>query len=343
MSIDVTKWPLGTIERKTRTEGIFKVVTICDPHLCAHSPPVYKEDYWTIVRETMMQVFKFAIKEKCDAILWAGDIFHLKTAMRNPMWFMADVIQMLRNTSEQGVKHLGIAGNHDVKYGSVSQGLTGQPLEVLYAAGVYSLLDKEEWLFDTGTKTIRVAGGSYLHGDAEHVRLKKKQGADYLVVLGHFWFGRQSGEFFGERIYGPDFLHSGEADVYVIGHHHEDQGVPEVGGKLYFAHGSPSRTGAHKHDIKRRPAVGLLEIDNNGIHHKIIRPKVPTVEECMDLEKRKVVMAEKEKIDEFLKIFSESSIEANDPRKVLDKLDPNMTQQVKDKVIEYLDAAEQTA
>jgi len=153
----------------------------------------------------------------------------------------------------------------------------------------------------------------------------------------------QSGEFFGEKIYGPDYLSQGEADVYVIGHHHEDQGIQDVGGKLYFAHGSPSRTGAHKHDIERRPAVGLLTIDVHGLHHKIVRPKVPTADECMDLEKRKVVMAEQEKIDEFIKIFSESSIDASDPRKMLDTLDPNMTQQVKEKVIEYLDVAEQEA
>jgi len=327
----------------TRNEGVFKAITICDPHFTAHSPPVYKEDYWTIVKETMEKVFRFAVKEECDAILWAGDIFHLKTAMRNPLWFMTEVVTMFREVQEQGVRHIGIAGNHDVKYGSVAEGLKGQPLEVMIASGLYSLLDWEEWVFATGTQTIRIAGGSYLHGSAQHVRDKKKKDADVLITLGHFWFGRQSGEFFGEQIFGPDYLDSGEADVYVIGHHHEDQGVPEVGGKLYFAHGSPTRTGAHKHDIERRPAVGFITIDEEGVHHKIIRPKVPTVDECMDLEKRKIVLAEKEKIDEFVRIFSESSIDANDPKKMLDIIDPKMPRQVRDKVIEYLDAADQEA
>ena len=343
MSIDTSKWPIGTIEIKTRNPGVFKAVTICDPHLCAHSPAVYKEDYWTIAKETMAKIFRFAVKEECDVILWAGDIFHLKTPIRNPLWFMTEVVQMLRDVREQGVKHLGIAGNHDVKYGSVSEGLRGQPLEVLYAAGVYSLLDKEEWLFDTGTKKIRVAGGSYLHGSAEHVREKKKQGADYLITLGHFWFGRQSGEFFGEQIFGPDYLHSGETDIYVIGHHHEDQGVPEVGGKLYFAHGSSTRTGAHKHDIERRPAAGFISITDEGVSHKVVRPKVPAVEDVMDLEKREIVMAEKKKIDDFIRIFSQSSIDASDPKKMLDTLALNLDQKVKDRVLEYLDQAEQEA
>lgn len=343
MTIDTSEWPLGTIEMETRTPGEFRALTICDPHFSAHNPSAYKEDYWPIVRRTMDKLFQFALKERCDAILWAGDIFHLKTAARNPMWFMADVIQMMRDVSEQGVRHLGIAGNHDVKYGSVSEGLKGQPLDVLYAAGVYSLLDKEEWLFDTGTKKIRIAGGSYLHGSAKHVRLKGKKGADYLVTLGHFWFASQSGEFYGEAIYGPDFLHEGETDVYVIGHHHEDQGIQEVGNKYYFVHGSSTRTGAHKHDLNRRPAAGYLCISDEGIKHNILRPKMPEIADVMDLDKREVVMAEKEKIDEFIRIFSQSSIDANDPKAMLDTIDPNMEGQVKEKVIEYLDQAEAEA
>jgi len=334
---------MNTLHINTRKDGVFKAITICDPHMSAHSPEVYKEDYWEILKDTLEKVFRFADKQECDAILWAGDLFHLKTAARNPLWFMTEVVTMFREMQEKGVRHIGIAGNHDVKYGSVAQGLKGQPLEFLIASGMYQLLDWDEAVFATGSKTIRIAGGSYLHGQASHVRDKKKQGADVLITLGHFWFGRQSGEFFGEQIFGPDFLHSGEADIYVIGHHHEDQGIPNMGGKLYFAHGTPSRTGAHKHDIERKLAVGFIEIDDEGIHHKIIRPKVPTVDECMDLEKREIMMAEKQKIDDFLLVFSQSSIDASDPKKMLETLDPNMSKQVKEKVIEYLDSAEQTA
>jgi len=352
MTIDTSNWPLNTIEIETRTPGHFRAVTICDPHFSAHNPPVYKQDYWPIVLDTMLKIFKFAHEKECDAILWAGDIFHLKTAIRNPLWFLTEVIGLFRDASEKGILHLGIAGNHDVKYGSLAEGLEGQPLHVLATAGCYNLLDKNEYLFEIRnedvldtkkTTKVRVAGASFLHGSAKPLLAKKKQGADYLVTLGHFWFGSQSGEFFGEVIYGPDYLDAGETDVYVIGHHHEDQGIQEVGKKVYFAHGSPSRTGAHKHDLERRPAAGFLDISAAGIEHSILRPKMPEIADVMDLETRKVVMAEKEKIEEFVKLFSESGMDAGDPRKILDSIDPNMDAQLKSRVLDYLDAAEAEA
>ena len=73
MSIDTSKWPIGTIEIETRDPGVFKAVTICDPHFSAHSPAVYKEDYWTIVKETMAKIFRFAVKE--EFLVFDVDIF----------------------------------------------------------------------------------------------------------------------------------------------------------------------------------------------------------------------------------------------------------------------------
>ena len=60
----------------------------------------------------------------------------------------------------------------------------------------------------------------------------------------------------------------------------------------------------------------------------------------MDLEKRKVVMEEKEKIDEFVRVFSQSTIDAGDPRSILDSMEGLEGTKVREKVIEYLDAAE---
>jgi len=70
---------------------------------------------------------------------------------------------------------------------------------------------------------------------------------------------------------------------------------------------------------------------------------MPDIADIMDLETRKVVMAEKEKIEEFVKLFSEAGMDANDPRKILDSIDPNMSAQLKSRVLEYLDAAEAEA
>lgn len=340
MKIDTLHWPGPDLDYdKTRTPGLFRAIALCDPHLSAYSPPVFKTDYWQLTKETLEKVLKFALEQNVDAILWAGDIFHLKSAQRNPTWFLTEVLQIFTQIEKHGIVNLGIAGNHDVKFGTVEAGLWGQPLDLLIKAGVYHLLDQNEVTFQiTRHHQVRIAGASYFHGHAHTARDKKKRGAQSLITLGHFWFGPQSGEFFGEPIFGPDYLHAGETDLYVIGHHHEDQGLQQVGGKQYLSPGSMSRTGAHKHDLERRPAASLIEVSEKGIEVKILRPKVPLAEEVMDLEKREQVQQEQHEMNAFISAMSAVKIATTDPKAVLDELNPST--EVRTRVLEYLARAE---
>ena len=271
--MDTTNWPLNTRVHKTKDENVLKVIGIFDPHMSWHNPPVYKVDYWANLKETLRTVFRFAKSNQVDAILFAGDLFHLKTASRNPLSFMAEVINLFREPQLDNIIVAGIAGNHDVLFGNIEKGFDGQPISLLEAAGVYQLLDKEELLFTMNGHSVRIAGESYRHAQAVGCRDKKKKGADRLISVGHFWFGQQSGEFFGEPIYGPDFLGSGEPDIYMIGHHHEDQGIREIAGKHYDSHGSLSRTGSHANDLERRPAASYMEVSPAGIKTQLLRPK----------------------------------------------------------------------
>lgn len=337
MTIDTSTWPLPDRIIGTKKPGWAKFVAINDPHFCAHNPAVYKTDYWTLTKESLRKVFKFAKDQDADAILWSGDLFHLKAASRNPLWFISEILDLMR---EPQIPMIGIAGNHDIKFGSIEEGLEGQALDILIKAGVYHLLDRQEVVFDAGNHTTRVAGGSYRHAKAEYVRAKQKKGANRLITLGHFWYGPQSGEFFGEPIYGPDYLDTGETDLYIIGHHHEDQGVQTHGSKQYASVGSLSRTGSHKNDLERRPAALFVETTEQGITTKIVRPRVPAADEIMDLEKRAQVMQEKEEIQEFLTALNTAKLTTTDPRKILEELKP--TDKVRERVLKYLSDAEAT-
>lgn len=333
--LDTSSWPIPDYPRKTRTEGTFRAVAINDPHLSIHNPPAYKVDYWDVLKTSLRTVFKFAITNKCDAIIWAGDIFNLKSAHRNPLHFIAECMQLM---NEHGLPNLGIAGNHDIKFGHIEQGLIGQPLEILWRAGCYRLLDEQEWLFDAGDHTVRIAGASYRHGHGTTAKEKTKKGATHLVTVGHYWFGPQSGSFFGEPIVGPDLLGQGETDLYVIGHHHEDQGVLEFGGKKYASVGSVTRTGGHANDLSRRPAALFIETSAEGIQTKILRPKVPDPETIMDLDRRKQILAERKEMQVFIESLHNTNLEAADPRAMVEAAE--VDQETKDRVLSYLERAE---
>ena len=317
----------------------FKALVIHDAHLTHETPPAYKVDYWEMMKWVLSSVFKYAKRNEADAVLWTGDVFHRKAATKNPLHFLIEVAQIL---GEVGIPHYAIAGNHDVKFGTAKLGLKGQPLALLAEMSFFTLLDgRPAYFLVEGEKSqvVKVAGCSFHHGKANELLDLDKKAGEILVALGHFWFGPKSGEFFGEPVYGPDFLGKGPADVYLVGHHHEDQGHQVVGGKQYLVHGSLTRTGAHKSDIDRSPAAGWLEIDEEGtITSKILRPKFPSAADSMDLEKREQLRQEEEGMDEFVAELRSTSVEAYDPVDILNELDPE--HEVKVRTKDYLEQAE---
>lgn len=331
-----------TINRDAKDPGCLRLIEINDPHISANSPPAFKVSYLDYVEEQINQVFRAAIAMNVDALLWAGDLFHLKDPRNNPHWLVAQTLERFRQVAiDADLIHAGIAGNHDVRYGSITTGLKGAPLDTLIKSGHFHLLDDTELLFHLKDGyTVRVAGGSYEHGTADHVRDKKKQGADVLVCLGHFWLGTQTGEFFGEPLFGFDYFSQSEVDIFCVGHHHEDKGSLNHHGKLFVSQGSIGLTGSHPHDLNRRPAAALIEITPTERLVKMLRPKPIAASDLLDLEKRDQIRKEREEVDEFIEALKNAQMASTDPMALLDEMAP--PEQVKAKVIEYLTAAEQS-
>lgn len=317
----------------SKNPDVVKLIAIADPHLSSTSPESWKADYPAVVAATIEQVLLFGVKEGVDAIVWAGDLFHRKSASRNPLGFIEDVMKLLKKT---GILNVGVAGNHDLKWSSLV-GLEGQPLSLLIEAGVYQLLDREELLINANGFSVRVAGASFEHGQAEGCRSKKKQGATYLISVGHFWFGKHDGEYNNEPLWSPDYLAKGEADVYVLGHKHDDQGVVEQDGKTYVVQGSISLTGERPSDSERRPAAAYIRYTKEGLDVKLLRPKVPPITELIDMEKREQLVQESHAMEEFVADISVAKMVGMDPREILSSMD--LPTEVRMKSQFYLDLA----
>lgn len=326
--------------RPTKDPAKAKLIGICDPHFAATSPPAFKADYLVNLENNLRQVLALAKREDVDAILWGGDLFHHREPKNNPTHLIARVIRLLAESALNGnLTHHGIAGNHDLRYGSLEAGLYGSPLDIVLASGQMTLLDHEETTLVLGDGLkIRLAGGSYHHGRAEHVRDKKKNGADRLVTLGHFWLGTQTGEFYGEPLFGHDFFAESESDVLIVGHHHEDKGIHLVRGKHFAAPGSITITGTHAHDLQRRPAATLIEITRDLTKLHVLRPKTPPASDLLDLEKHQQLKREREETDEFIRSLAETELTAPDPSDLLTQMAPPA--EVRDRAQAYLEQAE---
>lgn len=323
---------------KTKHPEKAKILTIADAHFSPTSPPAWNQDYWTLSAKTVDQLWAFVSKQSVDLVLWPGDLFHKKSPSKNPLNFLIVLIELLNRA---GVPHAGVAGNHDLRGGSLQAGLKGQPLELLIKAKIFHLLDEEDILLQSDTHTTRITGRSWEHSSAESMKQFSKGTETYLVAAGHFWFGATDGIKNGERIHSPKYFEGTSPDVYVLGHHHEDQGVVEQGGKMFVVPGAATLTGAHEADVNRRPAAALLETTIDGTTAKIVRPVYPKLEDLVDMALREVLKQERKELKEFTDLLASAKPTENDPHKILNELAP--PEEVKARVEELLERAEDGA
>lgn len=312
-----------------------KFIAFCDPHYSWKSPDVFKQPYLDELRTTIQKVFDFGAKINVDAYLWAGDIFHRKAPSQNPHELVATIASDWRAT---GKPHYLIGGNHDYKFGTLSK-VEGQPLDVLLKTGVGTLLDDNDLTIVKGNTHVRVIGQSYEHTRCDRLLEARKGSEDHLIGLGHFWFGPHTGEFFGEPMFGPETLFESEIDIWVIGHHHQDQGIHEQDGKYISVLGSITRTGAHENDLTRKPAALFIELDGSARTLKAIRPKVTPSDELMDLERHTQQREENKAIDGFIEDLNTAKLTTLDPDAIVTELD--VPTEVKERVRQYLSKAEQ--
>jgi DNA repair exonuclease SbcCD nuclease subunit len=353
---------IPTIELPMNNPKVFRVVGINDPHFSERAPSNFKttEDYFSHVKENVTKVIEKARSLNADAVLWGGDMFHSINAKAIPHSLVSQISSLLtmvdtggedENLRFKALPSLGIAGNHDYKNGSVEAGLSGQPLETLINSGIFHLLDRTEYVFTSSEDknfSVRIAGGSYYHSRADHVKEKKRKGATHLIALGHFWLEKSDGGFFGEKVYGHGYFSDSEVDTLMVGHHHEDKGITTIGRQAFASQGSISITGHHNECLDRKPAAILIELKPEyseegtfSIDRKvyILRPSQKSGRDLVDENKVSQKKKENKQISDFLSHDTgETSIES--PMDYLG--DMKLTKEIKERTATYIKRAEES-
>ena len=108
---------MQTIVRESKDKKEIKLMGLCDPHFSPRTPTTFKIDYLEFLMGILYKILAFSRKENVDAIIWAGDIFHLKEPRANHVGFMTKVIQFMLKIREAGIDNLMIAGNPQIVTG----------------------------------------------------------------------------------------------------------------------------------------------------------------------------------------------------------------------------------
>jgi hypothetical protein len=152
-----------------------------DIHLAAHSPISWKGDYTEEIFSNLEQIGDLANKNEVNAVLDAGDYFHIKAASKNPHYLIE---RSIRIHNKYRCPRLCVEGNHDIAYNNL-ESLARQPLGVLYASGVFQLL--REQVFEDGDLRVRVVGVPYnpTRALSELLSIQKQKGDTHLIAIVH--------------------------------------------------------------------------------------------------------------------------------------------------------------
>jgi DNA repair exonuclease SbcCD nuclease subunit len=232
-----------------------KIIWRTDVHLSDRTPRSRTDVWRETVTGKLRQVGEIARAAGADAVIDGGDFFDIKSPGRNPH----DLVREVADIHEQyPCPVYANVGNHDCVYGDYEY-LPQQPLGVLFATGVFKrLYDEHELVIEKDGVKVRVVGVPY-HGTSYDLsRLDVKKGdEDFLVMACHMLASPKGGTMFeNEDIVAYGDLAELDADVWMFGHWHKDQGVTEIApGKWVVNTGSMTRGALVQDDMDRKPCA----------------------------------------------------------------------------------------
>lgn len=291
-----------------------KVLLVGDIHLSDKPPSMRTEDYADEVMAKLEFTVEVAATHDVDAVVWAGDVFHIKTPSRTSH---ALVQRVARLGQSYPCPWLIVPGNHDMSHDRL-ESLDSQPLGVLFEAGA-----------------IRLDGAHDLHGfdlTLFGIPYLKDFGRDLLPYMNK-WRAVEphmaSLMVTHAPIVKPGVLQPfavidasdwaeqmGRGGAIYFGHHHWLDGSFNVGDTWFCNQGALSRGSLAESDLSREPAVTIWDSEAEEETDPFLRVEVPhkPVDEVFKVAEVAEIKAEQAKLDDFLEAiesttFAELSVE----------------------------------
>ncbi len=278
-----------------------RFISSSDEHLADLPPGFRKDDYRGAILGKIQYQADLAEQYRATALLRGGDFFHVKAANKTTMRTMAMAARIHRR---MGCPTYGMPGNHDMSNNDPSS-VPGQPLGVMLESEVFKLLRDET--FESGSMKVRVVGVEYttdLAVDGLHELVRKKD-ENYTVAFVHAHAAMAPEEkiqnFFHEHIFDyRDLVFDGCPDVYIFGHYHKDQGIVDHLGVKFINLGAISRGALTFENLDRKPKVGMLKFNSQGIHVEEHIVPHGDAAHVFDLELKKRLDVERRSLNEFI-------------------------------------------
>lgn len=258
-----------------------KFGVVLDPHFSSTTPSSRVDDYSQSMLDKLSAVAKYANESGYTAVLFAGDIFHIKVVSWS---YMNALIRTFRQFKQPCYT---IGGNHDFYYNRADT-TDRTPYGNILASGALRHLDYEEFM---EVPPVAVTGVDFSSTPV----IPPPRHPDYFNIL-------VAHAFYGEGHFSEEYLKSSQVQGYqvvVLGHDHVPYEPFQDGTAVIVRPGSLSRGTQHATNLVR--PVYFAEIDTAG-------PNLVTYREVSVLPADKVFLPQqvnrkevKHDVDDFVK------------------------------------------
>lgn len=284
-----------------------RYMQVNDPHACDRPPRYRTDSYPEDIFNKLSEANKIARKQKCDFILYTGDLFHNPAASRVSHYLVNAWMMIL---DEAPCPVYIVPGNHDLAAGRLDS-LPKQPLGTLGLHPNATLMKDGEIYEPVGGRTLCAVGWNYAINAgyiqsivglsnpvtidvlALHAPIMAKPNPHFLTI--------QPGEL------------KGLARVISYGHIHAPAPVYREGNTTFSNPGALGRcTLGNDEDFTREPAVAIVTMENEDSKPWIDYTPVPhrPAEEVYRTELHSAREDESEAIAQFVQSLGSATVTA---------------------------------
>lgn len=289
-----------------------KALLIGDVHLSDQPPSLRTDTYTDDILAKIEQAVRIAAAHHCEAIIQAGDVFHIKAPARNSHSLVQRTHEAL---TSQGIPVLIVPGNHDLSNDRM-ESLQKQPLGTLAKMPGVDLLVGPHDRFP-------FFGLPYLHDWSlfpEWVRRyrtwadeQKAQDFEFMPLLvTHAPLFPEGDEPPYDYISAPDWARQMEKGDCYYGHIHDPHGAYVPVKELPVAmcnNGAISRGSLHEKTLKREPAVTIWDSEKSGTaRFERVALEVRPVEAVFKMSEKEDIDTKTERVEAFLESVGQTSL-----------------------------------
>lgn len=318
-----------------------KLLYLTDTHIRGTSPKNRLDDYCETLKEKLKEISNIVKEENIDFVLHGGDLFDRPDVSVSIVSEFAQIFQSF------GVPIYIISGNHDI-FGHNPDTLDRTMLGLLCNLGIMHLVNYKKIILEKDDLRVQLTGSPYIYSMDEITNRDNYKVAEvdesckYSIHMTHgFLIDKPFIKEVNHTLI--EDIRDTKADITLGGHYHFGFKTVELDNKFFVNPGALIRISNSKIEMKRRPKVDIISLDEDIHIEERYLKSAKSGEEVLDRSEMERHQFKGIKMAEF-----KESIEASANYKSLDIFDlllrisksENISEEVKSEALKRVEEAQ---